>query len=115
MGRTLRGGRSPERDERDERGTAPPAASWFGGLDRYSDPVGARRIALFTDLLGRFPAGRLVDLGTGHGIFARVAADLGWDVTGVDARDERFPADPRISWLDWQDPELDTKAIALCT
>ena len=26
-----------------------------------------------------------------------------------------FRADPRISWLDWQDPELDTKAIALCT
>jgi tRNA dimethylallyltransferase len=25
-----------------------------------------------------------------------------------------FRADPRISWLDWQDPELDTKAIALC-
>ena len=26
-----------------------------------------------------------------------------------------FRADPRISWLDWQDPELDKKAIALCT
>lgn len=26
-----------------------------------------------------------------------------------------FRADPRISWLDWQDPELNTKAIALCT
>ena len=26
-----------------------------------------------------------------------------------------FRADPRISWLDWQDPGLDTKAIALCT
>jgi tRNA dimethylallyltransferase len=25
-----------------------------------------------------------------------------------------FRADPRISWLDWQDPGLDTKAIALC-
>lgn len=26
-----------------------------------------------------------------------------------------FRADPRISWLDWQDPGLDKKAIALCT
>lgn len=26
-----------------------------------------------------------------------------------------FRADPRISWLDWQDPGLDTKAIALCS
>lgn len=26
-----------------------------------------------------------------------------------------FRADPRISWLDWQEPELNTKAIALCT
>jgi tRNA dimethylallyltransferase len=25
-----------------------------------------------------------------------------------------FRADPRISWLDWQDPELATKATALC-
>jgi tRNA dimethylallyltransferase len=25
-----------------------------------------------------------------------------------------FRADPRISWLDWQDPELVTKALALC-
>lgn len=25
-----------------------------------------------------------------------------------------FRADPRISWLDWQDPELDRKAAALC-
>jgi len=26
-----------------------------------------------------------------------------------------FRADPRISWLDWQDPELETRAAALCT
>lgn len=26
-----------------------------------------------------------------------------------------FRADPRISWLDWQDPELETRAVALCT
>jgi tRNA dimethylallyltransferase len=26
-----------------------------------------------------------------------------------------FRADPRISWLDWQDPELVTKAVARCS
>lgn len=26
-----------------------------------------------------------------------------------------FRADPRISWLDWQDPDLETRAAALCT
>jgi SAM-dependent methyltransferase len=92
-------------------------ATWFAGTDRYSDPVGALRIALFADLLGRFPTGRLVDLGAGHGIFARVAADLGWEVTAVDARDERFPADPRVQWVRsdiraFLDQELDVDVVA---
>ncbi|MEJ1194823.1 tRNA (adenosine(37)-N6)-dimethylallyltransferase MiaA [Pseudarthrobacter sp. CCNWLW207] len=26
-----------------------------------------------------------------------------------------FRADPRINWLDWQDPDLETRAAALCT
>ncbi|MCU1539515.1 MAG: tRNA ((37)-N6)-dimethylallyltransferase MiaA, partial [Arthrobacter sp.] len=26
-----------------------------------------------------------------------------------------FRADPRIQWLDWQDPELVTKAAAACS
>jgi len=72
---------------------------WRDAFDRFADPAGARRVAQFAELLGRFPPGRLVDLGAGHGIFARVAADLGWQVTAIDARDERFPDDPRITWV----------------
>jgi SAM-dependent methyltransferase len=75
------------------------AQSWSASLEGFTDPDGAHRVALFAELLSRFPTGRLVDLGTGHGIFARVAADLGWRVTGVDARDERFPDDPRVRWV----------------
>ena len=30
--------------------------TWFDGTGAYSDPVGALRIALFADLLGRLPA-----------------------------------------------------------
>jgi SAM-dependent methyltransferase len=94
-----------------------PTPTWFAGTKAYSDPVGALRIALFADLLGRFPTGRLVDLGAGHGIFARVAADLGWEVTAVDARDERFPNDPRVQWVTsdiraFLDQELDVDVVA---
>ncbi len=50
-------------------------------------------------MLSLFPAGRLIDLGTGHGNLAIVAADLGWQVTGVDARTERWPDDERVTWI----------------
>jgi hypothetical protein len=56
-------------------------------------------MAEFVTALSRFPVGHLVDLGAGHGIFARMAADLGWRVTAVDARDVRFPDDPRVRWV----------------
>ncbi len=57
------------------------------------------RRALFADLLSVFPAGRLVDLGTGPGTFAIIAADLGWQVTAVDVRTERWPEDERVTWI----------------
>jgi hypothetical protein len=50
-------------------------------------------------MLGMFPAGQLIDLGAGHGKFAQVAADTGWKVTALDARGDRYPDDPRITWL----------------
>lgn len=74
-------------------------SSWFRTTDRFRDPVGALRIAQFASILSRFPVGHLVDLGAGHGIFARVAAGLGWRVTAVDARDERYPDDDRVQWV----------------
>jgi hypothetical protein len=56
-------------------------------------------MAEFVTALSRFPVGHLVDLGAGHGIFSRIAADLGWQVTAVDARDLRFPNDTRVRWV----------------
>ncbi len=73
--------------------------TWFATTPRFADPAGALRLAHFADLLARFPAGHLLDLGAGHGAFSRVAADLGWRVTAVDARSERFPADARVTWV----------------
>lgn len=57
------------------------------------------RFRWFDRMLGLFPPGRLIDLGAGHGAFARRAADQGWEVTALDARGDRYPEDDRIEWL----------------
>ena len=44
--------------------------------------------------------GRLLDLGAGHGAFAERAAKMGWQVTAVDARTERFPWTEGIEWVE---------------
>ncbi len=60
---------------------------------------GPARINWFQRMLGLFPPGRLIDLGSGHGTFARDAADAGWTVTALDARGDRYPTDePRVNW-----------------
>lgn len=74
-------------------------AHWFQTADRFRDPTAARRIATYVDLLSRFRPGHLVDLGAGHGVFSKIAADLGWRVTAVDVRSARFPDDDRITWV----------------
>ena len=56
------------------------------------------RFRLFDTLLERFPPGRLLDLGTGHGRFAIRAAEAGWEVTATDARTDRFPDSPGVTW-----------------
>jgi SAM-dependent methyltransferase len=67
--------------------------------ERFADPTGVVRVAEFVAALSRFPTGHLLDLGAGHGIFSRVAADLGWQVTAIDVRDTRFPRDSRVRWV----------------
>ena len=57
--------------------------------------TGALRTAVFRELLRRHPCSEerktLVDLGCGPCIFARIAAEAGYQVTAVDGRDERVP------------------------
>ncbi len=74
------------------------------------------RLDLFEQLLRLFPTGRMVDLGTGHGRFAIRAADLGWDATGVDARNERWPDDQRVTWVqeDVRTHDLDNYDVIAC-
>ena len=64
------------------------------------------------------PAGHVVDLATGHGKFAKVAAQSGWRVTAVDARTERFP-EPRPADIEWvqsdiRDVDLDPYDLVMC-
>lgn len=58
-----------------------------------------RRYEIFDAMLRLLPTGSLVDLGTGHGAFAQRAAGQGWEVTGVDARDDRIPDDAAVTWV----------------
>jgi SAM-dependent methyltransferase len=80
------------------------------------DPIGQRRFQIFDALLQNFAPGHLVDLGAGHGKFSVRAANAGWAVTAVDARNERFPSDPRVVWKtqDVRDAELKDFDLIVC-
>lgn len=49
------------------------------------------RVQTFKSLLAPIKGERLLDLGCGHGKFSLAAGEMGWKVTGVDARTERMP------------------------
>ncbi|WAX56017.1 class I SAM-dependent methyltransferase [Jatrophihabitans cynanchi] len=92
-------------------------AGWFTTTNRFADPTGARRAGQFVSALDAFPVGHLVDLGAGHGGFSKIAADMGWRVTAVDARSTRFPVDQRIRWVVSDVREFDNYAdvdVVLC-
>lgn len=72
-----------------------------------SKEIMVRRFELFDGLLKMFTPGKALDLGAGHGMFSIRAADAGWQVTGVDARSERFPDDDRVTWLQRDVREVD--------
>lgn len=57
------------------------------------------RLAIFDQLLRPLRPGHMLDLATGHGLFAQHARDMGWHVTAVDARPERLPESPGIRWV----------------
>jgi SAM-dependent methyltransferase len=71
-----------------------------GGLRSVSDIGMTPRLESFVSILGALPAGRLLDLGAGHGAFSRIASAMGWEVTAFDVRSVRFPSDARgIRWV----------------
>ena len=74
------------------------------------------RAGILTDLLAQFPPGRLIDLATGAGWFAELAAEAGWEVTGIDARHRDRADHPRITWADQdvRDVTLDGYDLILC-
>ncbi len=81
--------------------------------DQNRKSTGERRQSAFGQMLGLFPTGTCIDLGAGHGAFSRQAADLGWQVTAVDARSDRTPEDPRITWVQSDVRDIDLAAFDL--
>lgn len=81
-----------------------------------SKEVRTRRSTLFDAILGFLEPGRVLDLGAGHGAFSLRAANAGWDVTAVDARDQRFPDDSRVTWVvqDVRKTDLSGYDLILC-
>jgi SAM-dependent methyltransferase len=49
------------------------------------------KLNIFRTLVGLLKPGKLLDLGAGKGNFSLAAAQLGWNVTAVDARTVRWP------------------------
>jgi len=84
-----------------------------GGIDSETPQL---REKWFKRLLSQFEPGRLIDLGAGHGAFSVWAADLGWKVTALDARGDRFQDDPRVEWVkgDVRDVDLDAYDVIAC-
>lgn len=53
--------------------------------------LSVKRNQIFNSLVAPLKPGKMLDLGTGPGVFSLMAADLGWKVTAVDARTVRMP------------------------
>jgi len=87
------------------------AANRKGGVGQGKVPLGnyprqispdLHRMDIFRSLLASLKPGRLLDLGCGVGNFSRMAREMGWEITAVDARVERFPSEatPGIEWVE---------------
>lgn len=76
--------------------------------------IGNKRISIVKNLLSamdkRLP---LLDIATGHGKFALMARSLGFNVTGVDAREERIPLNNDIIWYISDINDFDTSRYKL--
>ena len=92
------------------------ATNQRGEVDRQRSRI--ERFKWFNQMLGTFPVGTLIDLGSGHGMFAVEAADKGWKVTALDARGDRYPEnrDERIDWRigDVRDVDFSGYDVILC-
>src|SRR4051812_49541903 len=71
------------------KGIAPAAFAKSHGLPPADGSLHKGNI--FRALLAPLRPGRMLDLGAGKGNFSLTAAELGWQVTAVDARTVRWP------------------------
>ncbi len=54
------------------------------------------RLDIFNKIINQLPRLPLVDLGAGHCKFSKIAHDIGFPVTSIDARSDRVPG-----WVTW--------------
>jgi hypothetical protein len=101
-------GLRPKRGAKPE--PAPPPIAWSHPPGRGSFEG---REAILRELLGLFPPGRLIDLACGNGMYSIAAHQLGWEVTGVDARTVRMPMTPGITWVQQDIRETDVTGYDL--
>lgn len=57
------------------------------------------RMQTFKSLLAPLPRGRLLDLACNRGNFSITAAEMGWEVTGVEVRGELMPQHEDVRWI----------------
>lgn len=99
------GAAGPERkravDRKGDAGQGRRSAAKLGNYPRQISR-NLHRMTIFRSLLEPLKPGKLLDLGCGVGNFSRNAQMMGWEVTAVDARAERFPSEdiPGIEWVE---------------
>jgi hypothetical protein len=83
-------------------------------LNEYTNPAPApadfrasERLEVFRQLLRSLDGQTLLDLGAGHGAFSLIGRDLGWEVTAIDARTERYPQEDGVRWIQTDVREVD--------
>src|SRR4051794_28795646 len=101
------------------KGIAPAAFAKSHGLPPADGALHKGNI--FRALLAPLQPGRMLDLGAGKGNFSLSAAELGWQVTAVDARTVRWPnaeseqdavVAARIRAIQWIQADVRTFPIA---
>jgi 2-polyprenyl-3-methyl-5-hydroxy-6-metoxy-1,4-benzoquinol methylase len=82
--------RAESRLRQRRNGAAAPAVTEH--IQALPEPDGSiNKLKIFRTLIPSLKPGRMLDLGSGRGNFSLAAAQLGWEVTAVDARTARTP------------------------
>lgn len=82
----------------------------------WTRPIDVVRRDILCGLLAGFKPGTCVDLACGTGLFAIEAAEMGWTVRALDARERDWPQHPDVTFRrqDVRDADLTGTDLVLC-